>query len=363
MKAVVLVGGEGTRLRPLTSTTPKQLLPVVEWAMLERVLAHLAAHGIDEVVLSMGYRPDAFLEAYPDAVAAGVRLHYAVEPEPLDTAGAIRFAAEAIGVDTTFVVVNGDVLTDADTTALVAFHREHAAAATIQLTPVEDPSRYGVVDLTDAGQVVAFVEKPPAGTAPTDLINAGTYVLEPTVLDHIPSGQRVSIERDTFPALVAQGSVYALSDDAYWLDAGTPESYLQANADLVSGVRHCETPAPGARLVDHGVWAIGAPHITGEVRASSLIGDGATVAQGATVIASVVGAGAVVEPGAVVEGSVLLAGAHLRAGAVVTRSIVGHGAIVGEGASLTDLSVVGDGARVAPGATLSDARVAMESVS
>ncbi len=362
MKAVVLVGGEGTRLRPLTSTTPKQLLPVVEWAMLERVLAHLAAHGIDEAVLSMGYRPDAFLEAYPDALAAGVRLHYAVEPEPLDTAGAIRFAADVIGVDTTFVVVNGDVLTDADTTALVAFHRDHEAAATIQLTPVEDPSRYGVVDLNEAGRVVAFVEKPPPGTAPTDLINAGTYVLEPAVLDQIPVGRRVSIERDTFPALVEQGSVYALSSDTYWLDAGTPESYLQANADLVGGVRRCETPAPGARLLGPGVWAIGDAHINGEVRPSSLVGDGATVCQGATVSSSVVGAGAVVGPGAVVDGSVLLAGAHIQAGSVVTRSIVGHGAIVGEGASVTELSVVGDGAMVAPGTILRDARVPMEAV-
>ena len=145
MRAVVLVGGEGTRLRPLTLTTPKQMLPVVEQPMIERVLAQLAKHGIDEAVLSLGYRPDAFINAYPHGSAAGVRLSYAVEPEPLDTAGAIRFAADHAGIEETFIVVNGDVLTDLDVTSVIDFHRSHGAEATITLTPVEDPSSYGVV--------------------------------------------------------------------------------------------------------------------------------------------------------------------------------------------------------------------------
>ena len=185
MKAVVLVGGEGTRLRPLTLTTPKQMLPVVGVPMLERVLGHLARHGVDEAVLSLGYLPDAFLEAYPDGRAAGVSLAYAVEPEPLDTAGAIRFAATSAGVDDTFVVVNGDVLTDLDLTGLVAFHRRAGAQGTIALHPVADPSAFGVVPTDADGRVTAFVEKPPRGEAPTNQINAGTYVLEPSVLKRI----------------------------------------------------------------------------------------------------------------------------------------------------------------------------------
>ncbi len=181
MRAVVLVGGEGTRLRPLTLTAPKQMLPIVEQAMVERVLGHLASHGIDEAVLSLGYRPDAFSDAYPDGVIAGVRSTYAVEPTPLDTAGAIRFAATFGGIDDTFVVLNGDVLTDFDISDLVSFHREHGAEGTIGLTPVDDPSSFGVVPTDDDGKVTAFIEKPPRDEAPTNLINAGIYILEPSV--------------------------------------------------------------------------------------------------------------------------------------------------------------------------------------
>ncbi len=162
MRAVVLVGGEGTRLRPLTLTTPKQMLPVVEQPMIERVVGHLADHGIEEAVLSLGYRPDAFITAYPSGTIAGVRLTYAVEPSPLDTAGAIRFAARYADMDETFVVVNGDVLTDSDLSALVDFHRQRSADATIGLTPVDDPSSFGVVPTDEDGRVQAFIEKPPA---------------------------------------------------------------------------------------------------------------------------------------------------------------------------------------------------------
>lgn len=161
MKAVVLVGGEGTRLRPLTLSTPKQMLPIVGMPMIERVLAHLASHGVDEAVLSLGYLPDAFKEAYPQGRASGVKLTYAVESEPLDTAGAVRFAATYAGLNETFVVVNGDVLTDLDLTSLVAFHRERGAEGTIALHPVADPSAFGVVPTDSDGRVTAFVEKPP----------------------------------------------------------------------------------------------------------------------------------------------------------------------------------------------------------
>ena len=237
MKAVVLVGGEGTRLRPLTLSTPKQMLPIVGVPMIERVLGHLASHGIDEAVLSLGYLPDAFMEAYPDGRVAGMGLTYAVEPEPLDTAGAVRFAATFAGIDETFVVVNGDVLTDLDLTRLVAFHRERGAEGTIALHPVADPSAFGVVPTDDEGRVTAFVEKPPRDEAPTNEINAGTYVLEPSVLDRIPEGGRVSIERETFPAMVRDRGLFARSDDRYWLDTGTPAAYLEANFDYLDGKR------------------------------------------------------------------------------------------------------------------------------
>ncbi|MGA2520005.1 MAG: NDP-sugar synthase [Acidimicrobiales bacterium] len=356
MKAVVLLGGEGTRLRPLTYTTPKQLLPVAEVPMLERVLAHLRRHGVEEAVLSLGYRPDAFTSAYPDAEAAGVHLEYAVEPEPLDTGGAIGFAARHAGIGETFLVVNGDVLTDVDVTALVAFHHSHGAQATLHLTAVEDPSRFGVVPTDDRGRVIEFLEKPEPGTAPTNLINAGMYVLEPGVVDRIPPERRVSVERETFPALVEEGSVYALAFEAYWLDTGTPAAYLRANADLVDGTRP-GVPAPGATRVSPGAWTLGTPVVEGEVRGPSLVGDGATVAQGASVNASVLGAGSRVGAGALVEGSVLLPGAVVAAGARVEGSILGRRAVVSEGCHLAPVTVVGDDVSVPAGSQLVDARV------
>lgn len=358
MKAVVLVGGEGTRLRPLTLSTPKQMLPIVEQPMIERVLGQLARHGVDEAVLSLGYLPDAFTKAYPDGVAAGVRLAYAVEPVPLDTAGAVRFAALHAGIDDTFVVVNGDVLTDMDLGALVAFHRSHGAEGSISLHPVEDPSAYGVVPTERTGRVLAFIEKPPPQEAPTNLINAGTYVLEPSVLGRVPGGRRVSIERDTFPAMVGDGSLFALADPSYWLDTGTPEAYLLAHWDLLEG-RRPGPPSPGAREFDAGVWFVGEPDVErgGEVRGPALLGDGAFVGRGAVVDRAVVGHDCTVEPGARVVRSVLLAGAAVASGATVSGSIVGPGARVGEGSEVRPLSVLGGLAVVRPGAIVTGARV------
>jgi mannose-1-phosphate guanylyltransferase len=362
VKAVVLVGGEGTRLRPLTYTTPKQLLPIVETPMLERVLGHLASHGIDEAVLSLGYRPEAFIDQYPDGTAAGVTLSYAVEPELLDTAGAIGFAARHAGIQETFVVVNGDVLTDGDLTALLAFHSTNGAKATIYLSPVEDPSRFGVVPTDDDGRVIAFVEKPPRDEAPTNLINAGIYVIEPEVLDRIPGDRRVSVERETFPSLAAEGALFAMTDGAYWIDTGTPLAYLQAQSDLLSGRRE-SPPALGAiRSAGSpgsagGAWQLGNPEITGDVDSESLVGDGAQVLAGAEVTRSVVGAGAVVEGGAKVSYSVLFPGARVREGAVVDSSIVGKRAVVGSGSSISELSIIDDDVVIAEGEQIVTGRI------
>jgi NDP-sugar pyrophosphorylase family protein len=299
-------------------------------------------------VLSLGYQPDAFLSAFPDDQACGVSLSYAIDPEPLDTAGAVRFAATTSGVDETFVVVNGDVLTDLDITAIVDFHRGRGAEATIALTKVEDPSRYGVVAVDQEGRVEAFVEKPAPGTAPSDLINAGTYVLEPAVLDRIPEG-RSSIERLVFPSMVASGTLFATASSEYWIDVGTPVTYLQAQLDLLDGVRGC-SPAPSAQDAGDGVWQIGRPVVDGDVVGPSLIGDAAYVATGARVERSVIGAGARVGAGAAVRNSVLLPGSHVRADGVVDSSIVGERAVIGERARVSALSVVGGGARVEDGA-------------
>jgi len=327
MRAVVLVGGFGTRLRPLTLDTPKQMLPIGGVTMFERVIARLGQCGVDEAIVSLGFRPDNFVRAFPDGVCAGVKLHYAIESEPLDTAGAIRFAATDAGVDDTFIVVNGDVLTDLDYGWLVAEHRRLGAEATLHLIAVDDPSRFGVVDSDADGRVRQFVEKPAPGTEPSNLINAGTYVMEPSVLDRIPDGRKVSVERETFPALAADGTLYAVSTDDYWIDAGTPAAYLQANLDLVDGSRSSE-PA---------------------------VASSATVAADATVARSVVGADARVDAGAVVEDSVVMSGAHIGAGAVVRGSIVGRGSTVGDGCTVVDASVIGHGVEVPAGTELEGA--------
>lgn len=330
MRAVVLVGGFGTRLRPLTQTTPKQMLPIMHKPMIEHVLEHLASHGITDAVLSMGYKPDAFADAYPDGHCAGVEVHYAIEPEPLDTAGAIRFAALDAGIAERFLVVNGDVLTDLDLGALVAFHHERGGEGTIALHQVEDPSAFGVVPTDGHGRVEAFVEKPPRDEAPTDLINAGTYVLEASVLDRIAGGRKVSIEREVFPAMVVDGALFAMPGDTYWIDTGTPSKYLQAQMDLLQGVRG-ERP--------------------------SGIHPKAQIAPGATVARSVIGAGAVVDAGAVVRESVVMAGARIGLEAVVERAIIGRRGWVGDGARVEDLAVLGDDASVGDGLRVSGGTV------
>jgi len=332
VQAVILVGGFGTRLRPLTRDIPKQMLPVVDRPIIEHVVAHLAGHGVTRVVLSLGFRPEAFADAYPDGTCAGLPLHYAVEPEPLDTAGAVRFAALEAGMgadDDTFLVLNGDVLTDLDIGAMVASHRAAGAEATLALTEVDDPSRYGVVPTDAEGRVLGFVEKPDSESAPSRWINAGTYVLELSILDRIPDGRPVSIEREVFPAMAAEGCLHAMRSDAYWIDTGTPEAYIRAQLDLVDGTRG-DLPA---------------------------VHPSATVDPSAEVRRSIVMAGATVGPGAHLLNSIVMDGGRVGAGAVVVDSVVGPGAHVGEGASLTDLTVIGAAEMVGAGIELAAARV------
>ena len=282
-----------------------------------------------EAVLSLGYRPDAFIDAYPDGVCAGVVLHYAVEPDPLDTAGAVRFAALSAGIDDTFIVVNGDVLTDLNVAELWEFHKSHGAEGTIALTPVEDPSRYGVVPIDGNGRVIEFVEKPAPGTAPTNWINAGTYVLEPSVLDRIASDRKVSIERETFPAMVADESLFALHSDAYWIDAGTPDTYLRAQLDLIDGIRANEIAVLPSDEID----------------SSALVEN------------SVLGADVVIGNGTIVRNSILMDGVTIGPGVRIHDSIIASGARVGPDSHISDLTVVGAGVEVPAQSELTGARL------
>ncbi|MGH2695019.1 MAG: sugar phosphate nucleotidyltransferase [Actinomycetota bacterium] len=323
MKALILAGGLGTRLRPLTYSRPKHLLPIANRPHVDHVFELLARHGVHHVVLLTSYLAEAFAETIGRVAERGTSIELTHEAEPLGTAGALKNAESFVG-DETFLAVNGDVLTDVDIATVVAFHRDRRAEATILLTPVEDPSAFGVVPTDEEGRVLGFIEKPPPGEAPTDLINAGVYVLEPSVLDRVPPGEVWSAERQLFPSLVAEGArVYAVAAPAYWMDIGTPEKYLQANLDALSG--RYQTPL----VAEPGPAAI-------------LLDAGAKVADGARVSSACLGAGAVVEEGASVERSVLLPEASVGEGAVVLDSVIGEGARIEAGARVS-ADAVADG--------------------
>jgi mannose-1-phosphate guanylyltransferase len=325
MQAIVLVGGKGTRLRPLTERVPKPALTLVDRPFLAYMIEWLASHGVSEVVLACGFLPDVLREALAgEEERAGVAIRYAVEPEPLGTAGAIRFAADSLGdgLGERFLALNGDVLTDLDLSALLRAHERWGAAATIGLHPVEDSSAFGLVDSGEGGEVLEFLEK--TGDRKPGEVNAGMYVLQRSVLDLIPSGENVSIERDVFPRLVGN-RLHGLLLDGYWMDIGTPERYLQASWDILEGrVETQVVPSGPDLLVDSGA----------QVDSSATLGPRA-----------VVGAGCRIGPGAVVTGSVLLEGASVGENARLVDSILSPGAEVPAGAEIAG-AVAGEGERL-----------------
>lgn len=346
LPAVILVGGEGTRLRPLTKRKPKPMLPLVDRPLLAYTFEHLRAHGVDRTILSCGYLPTQIEEHFGERYGS-LALEYRVEPTPLGTGGGIRFGAE--GIDSTFVALNGDVLHGADLGGMVAFHRERGAAGTVLLAPVEDPSRYGLVRCAEDGRVRAFVEKPRAEEIDTNLINAGLYVLEPSVLELVEPGRAVSIERDVFPRLVEAGSLYGYALEGYWRDIGTPESYLDAHRDVLErnfATELGESLGAGYSLVADGARVDPEARLVPPVYigADAVIGAGARIGS-----LAVVGAGARVEEGASVESAVVGAGSVIGPRTNVSGSLVGEDARVGADCEVRGLAVVGPGARVGDG--------------
>ncbi|MDQ4145737.1 MAG: NDP-sugar synthase [Actinomycetota bacterium] len=331
MKALILAGGFGTRLRPLTFTRPKHMLPVANRPHIEHVFDLLMRHGIDEVVLLTSYLAETFSDVIERASSSGMTIHTTFEQQPLGTAGAFKNAQELVGGDA-FVAFNGDILTDLDLTKVIEWHRMKGAEATIVLHAVEDPSAFGVVPTDESGRVLGFIEKPPPGEAPTNLINAGVYVFESSVLDRIPQGEVWSAERQLFPQLVDEGApLYALGTDAYWMDIGTPEKYLQANLDAIA--RRYRLPGLSVE--------------NGEVVRS----EGIEISSDARVSSSCLGPRCTVAARAEIEDSVLLEGVRVEEGAVIRRSVLGAGVLVRPGArlvgaALADGEVVGDGRAV-----------------
>jgi mannose-1-phosphate guanylyltransferase len=337
MQAVILAGGEGTRLRPLTYTTPKPVMPLAGRPFLTFMLDWLRRHGVDEAILSCGFLSDGVHRVLGD-IYDGMRLRYVIEEEPLGTAGPVRLAHDEGLLEERVLILNGDVLTDIDLTAELAQHERTGARATLALVPVEDTSSYGVVPTDAEGRVEAFLEKGEGG-APTNLINAGAYVLDRELIEEIPPGRAVSFEREVFPRVVGEG-LYGYEADGYWIDIGTPERYLEATFDLLAGTVESELPPRDetGSLIYEGSLTAGA-----HIGPQTVIGRHCSVGSDATVERSVLHDGVVVGPDCVVRESVLGTGARVDRGARIDR-----GAMVGAGAVIAAGAVVEEGARIAP---------------
>jgi mannose-1-phosphate guanylyltransferase len=360
LQALILVGGEGTRLRPLTSNLPKPVIPLVGRPFIGYMIEWLSSHGVDDVILSCGFLARGVRDVLGDGAGHGVRLRYVEEPEPLGTGGALKFAHELL--DERFFMLNGDILTDMDLSAQLAQHERTGARATLALIAVEDPSAYGLVRRAADHSVTEFLEKPSASEIDTNLINAGAYILERTVLDRMPpAGTNVSIEREVFPALVGDG-LYGYESGGYWLDIGTPERYLQATFDILEGIVRTEA---GSRIADAGMALAEGAQVDGRVVAPALVGPGSRIAAGAIVGGrTVLGADVDVGEGAHIETSVVLSGSRIGAGTTISSSIIGAhvtigehchidgGVMLGEGVTIGSDNTLARGARIFPGVEL-----------
>jgi mannose-1-phosphate guanylyltransferase len=367
MQAVILVGGEGTRLRPLTSSVPKTVVPLVDRPLIGYMLEWLRRHGVDDVIMSCGFLATGVRTVLGDGSQFGLRLRFVEEPEPRGTAGALKFAEDLL--DERFLMLNGDVLTDLDLSAQIAQHAATGATGTLALVPVPDPSSYGLVRLREDRSVEEFLEKPsPDAELDTNLISAGAYVLERKVLDLIAPDQKVSIEREVWPVLVDDGLYGFVDDAAYWIDIGTPARYLQVTFDILEGnVQTAVMQRLGDDFLDVDATAV----VTGRVVPPAVVEARAQIAAGAhvgslAVIAEDVriGAGSTVERSVVLQGATIGADCVLRDCIVCPGAVIGDrtqltaGAMIGEGVTIGADNVVTHGARVFPGMEVPDGGLA-----
>ena len=348
MKAVILVGGEGTRLRPLTCNIPKAMVPILNRPFLEHLLMYLKQHDIRDVILAMGYNPEPIRNCLGDGTRLGVHITYVVEESPLGTAGAVKNAESLL--DSTFVVLNGDILTEIDLTAMIERHQEVKPKVSIALTPVDNPTIYGVVETDAQGMVKQFLEKPDREKVTTNMINAGIYILEPEVLSLIPPSARSMFERDTFPLLLEMDEpILSYPSNAYWIDIGTHVKYLQAHHDLLLEWSDKEVRIDGECRI----------HPEANLEGLLLIAEGCTIDAGARVEGpTVLGPGCEIGKDTVVEGCVLWSGSQIKEGAILRNCIVGSGCCVYEDCVLPAGIVLGDnvtvprGSELAPGTRL-----------
>lgn len=355
MQALILVGGHGTRLRPVTETLPKPVIPLVDRPFIRYMIDWLARHGVDEVVMACGFLPDALREALGEEIPGGPRLRYVEEPEPRGTAGAIKFAEDLL--EDRFFALNGDVLTDLDLTKLRERHESAGARATLALYPVEDPSAYGLVRRAEDGEILEFLEKPDPDQIDTDEISAGAYILEKEILELVPPGEDVSIEREVFPKLVGNG-LYSRRLEGYWMDIGTPDRYLQACWDILD--RRVESE-PGRRVDPDGIFVDPTATVdaAATLRGPAFVESGVTIGPAATVgVRAVIGARSTIGEGARIESSALHPDCSIGTGASVSGAILAAGVVVEDGAFVPDGAVIGAGATIGAGAELgADARI------
>jgi NDP-sugar pyrophosphorylase family protein len=355
VKAVVLAGGEGTRLRPLTRHMPKPMVPVGRRACIDYAMASLVRAGVRDIIVTTAYMPDAVIQGLDRSALGGARVEFSIEREPLGTAGAVKKNEPEL--DGTFVVISGDVLADVDLAALVASHRAHDAAVTMALTTTPDPMEYGIVGLDGHDRIVRFKEKPRADEVFSDLINAGIYVLEPDVLAHVPPDRRFDFSKDLFPALLSSGhGLYGSRLEGLWMDIGRPADLIAANRVVVER-EGAEATLSGVEVRGPVIIEEGAVVEEGaSIEGPSMLLATSRVAAGATVVRSFVHPGVTVGEDASLEDCLLLRGSRVGEGAILLRSILDEGCAVGRGARLAE-SVLGRGACAAAGARLHDARV------
>ncbi|MDD5312043.1 MAG: NDP-sugar synthase [Dehalococcoidia bacterium] len=324
MKAIILVGGEGVRLRPLTYAVVKSMVPVLNKPFLEHVIKNLVSQGISEIILAMGYKPESIYQYFKKGTGFDCKLVYSLEDKPLGTAGAIKNAAGHI--DNTFFVLNGDTFSDIDYNAMLRFHRHNRSMATIALTRVEDPTRFGVVEADEKGKVKAFIEKPAPDKVTSHWINAGVYILEPEVLDRIPPGEKYMFERGVFPGMLADGEpVYAYKSEAYWIDMGNPDQYHQLNMDMLQG--KCKSALCNVESVSLGLD--GNIHETAKTSGPILMGCNCRIEENTQVRGPVImGKDCRIKKGAVIGNTILWDGVTIGENASVLNSIVAGGAII-----------------------------------
>jgi len=348
MRAVILVGGEATRLRPLTCNMAKAIVLVLNTPFLEHVIRYLSQHQIRDVILAQSCLPKSIESYFGDGSQFGVKLSYVVEDAPLGTAGAVKNVEKYL--DKTFLVLNGDIFTDLDITAMIGFHLERKAKATIALTPVDDPTSYGLIETNAESRVTRFVEKPSWSQVTTNMINAGTYVLEPEVLASIPPQANFSFERELFPLLLDQGKpIYAYPSSAYWIDIGTPEKYLRLHHDLLSGksIRH-NFPSGKEVLIGDQSFI----HPTAQLIGPILIGSNCTIEQNVRLTGPmVIGSGSTIGEDTVIEQSIIWRNAQLGRRVNLKNSIVADNCCLNDN-TVIDNSVLGDNVTVVSGCKL-----------